>query len=72
MSKVYLDEAAKKLGTSYEALRARVHRMMNKGKPQDLPKPLREEGGTGKWYWDRPAFNKWMKQREKLKQLQGK
>lgn len=64
-SPVYLEEAAQLLGTTYEALRARVHRMMNEGRTElDLPTPSKDE--WGRWCYNRQEFMALVKYRAKI------
>lgn len=66
-SPVYLEEAAQLLGTTCEALRARVHRMMNEGKEYSLPRPYMDAGnGRERWAWDRAAFMPFIKTKRQL------
>lgn len=72
MSKVYLHEAAELLGTTYPALRARVHRMVNEQRPCDMPMPKRDTALRGApYYWERKLFRMWLSRKRKLQEMQG-
>lgn len=64
---VYMTEAAKLLGVTRAALKAKVHRMMNQGEDCDLPRPYQDErDGRAPWAWKRADFMAWLKFRKKL------
>ncbi len=52
---VYLEEAAQLLDTPYEALRARLYRMLN-GAQDTLPATKQEDHGHKRRYWERDEF----------------
>lgn len=67
---VYLEEAAQLLGTTYEALRARVHRMMNEGKEDSLPRPFLDNSTSReRWAWERSEFTAYLKVLAKLDKI---
>jgi hypothetical protein len=64
---VYIAEAAELLGTTQEALRIRVHRMMNRDAKDSLPQPYMEPWkGHGRWAWERAKFTAYLKMKAKL------
>jgi hypothetical protein len=66
-SPVYLEEAAQLLGTTYEALRARVHRMKNEGQADTLPDAFKDtSGGRERWAFNRGEFMAFIKTKAKL------
>lgn len=66
---VYLNEAADLLGTTWAALRARVHMMMNHGHQDSIPKPLQEPDGHRRWYWERDEFMEFVKTKRQLDKI---
>lgn len=69
-SPVYMEEAAQLLDTTYEALRSRVHRIMNEGRDDVLPKPYKEPWkGSGRWAWHRSEFAAFVKAKKQLDKI---
>jgi len=67
---VYLEEAAQLLDTTYEALRARVHRLMNEGKEDNLPKPFLDNSTSReRWAFDRDEFAAFVKIKKQLDKI---
>lgn len=67
---VYLEEAAQLLDTTYEALRARVHRMMNEDKEDHLPKPFLDNSTSReRWAFDRDEFAAFVKTKKQLDKI---
>jgi len=63
---VYLEEAAQLLGTTYNALRMRVLRMVDNKEPDSLPMPKKEEDGRQRWYFERSDFTAFVKLKNQL------
>jgi len=62
-----MTEAAELLGISRAALKARIHRMMNEGADDEIPRPYKDDkNGRTRWAWKRPDFMAWLKFKKRL------
>jgi len=67
---VYLPEAAKMLGTTHDALRVRVHRMMNEGSNDCLIKPyLDNSTSRERWAFNRADLAAFVRAKKRLSSL---